>query len=62
MVGHGDEGDEDEGTDPVAAKLRPQLASSPYSTVLTNAEVEMRDAILCASRQVGAPCMGTGFR
>ena len=44
------------GTDPVAAKIRPQLASSPYSAVLTRAEVDMRDAMLCASRYVGVPC------
>ncbi len=44
------------GTDPVAANIRPQLASSPYNAVFTSAEVEMRDAMLCASRYVGAPC------
>ena len=43
------------GTDPVAANIRPQLASSPYSAVLTKAEVEMREAMLCASLYVGAP-------
>jgi hypothetical protein len=61
MVGGESEGDEEEGrrvTDPVAAKIRPQLASSPYSAVLTKAEVEMRDAMLRASRYVGAPWIG----
>lgn len=60
MAGRGSEGEEEEGrrgTDPVAAKIRPQLASSPYRAVLTRAEVEMRDAMLCASRYVGAPCV-----
>ena len=65
IVGRGCSGDEEEGrrgTDPVAAKIRPQLASSPYSAVLTKAEVEMRDAMLCASLYVGAPCTGNGIR
>jgi hypothetical protein len=33
----------------------PDLASSPYKAVLTSAEVEMRDATLCASAYVDAP-------